>query len=126
MLMRERLVEGELIMGVDEVAIRGLAMVSCLRLVGRFRGLPWVQRCEEEGGRYSILEYQHDIGQVKQHDVLGVAELGELLLLTVVCDAVPGDGEGDRIAAQCFETDDEDGGTPKLVVIGGVYSMSRD
>ena len=84
MLMRERLVEGELIMGVDEVAIRGLAMVSCLRLVGRTQGSPWVQRYVGAGGRYSILECQHGLGQLKQHDVLGVAELGELVLLIVV------------------------------------------
>lgn len=44
----------------------------------------------------------------------------------VVCEPVPGEGEGERTVAQCFETDDEDGGTPKLVLIGGVYSMSRN
>lgn len=83
MLMRERRVEVELIMGVDEVAIRASAMVSYLRLVDRIQGSPWVQRYVGAGGRYSILECQHSLGQLK-HDVLGVAELGELVLLIVV------------------------------------------
>lgn len=65
MLMRERLVEVELMMGVDEVAIRGLAMVSCLRLVGNTQGSPWVQRCEEEGGRCLALKRQHGIDQLE-------------------------------------------------------------
>lgn len=47
------------------------------------------------------------------------------MLLTVVCDRPLGEGEGERIVAQCFETDDV--GTSRLVVlIGGVYSMRRD
>jgi hypothetical protein len=57
--------------------------------------------------------------------LLGPAELGELVLLTVVCDCPLGEGEGERSVAQCFET--EDVGTLRLVVlIGGVYSMRRD
>ena len=57
--------------------------------------------------------------------LLGPAELGELVLLTVVCDLPLGEGEGERSVAQCFET--EDVGTLRLVVlIGGVYSMRRD
>jgi len=58
---------------------------------------------------------------------LGPAELGELVLLTLVvaCEPPPGDGEGDMSVAQCFET--EDVGTPRLVVlIGGVYTMRRN
>jgi hypothetical protein len=60
-------------------------------------------------------------------DLLAAAELGELLVLLIaVCDPVPGEGDGERIVAQCFETDDEDDGTPRLVLMGGVYSMRRD
>lgn len=56
--------------------------------------------------------------------LLDPAELGELVLLTVVCDRPLGEGEGERSVAQCFET--EDVGTLRLVVlIGGVHGMGR-
>jgi hypothetical protein len=56
--------------------------------------------------------------------LLGPAELGELVLLTVSCDRPLGDGEGESSVAQYFET--EDVGTPRLaVLIGGAYSMRR-
>ena len=92
--------------------------------VGTPRGLPWALLCATEVGRYSILFVSTWLGRI-DGGLLGPAELGELVLLTVDWDCPLGEGEGERSVAQCFET--EDVGTLRLVVlIGGVYSMRRD
>jgi hypothetical protein len=78
-----------------------------------------------KGGKEILDSIRQYLSGEDNGGLLGPAELGELVLLTVVCDRPLGEGEGERSVAQCFET--EDVGTLRLVVlIGGVYSMRRD
>jgi hypothetical protein len=78
-----------------------------------------------KGGKETLDSIRQYLSGEDNGGLLGPAELGELALLTVVCDRPLGEGEGERSVAQCFET--EDVGTLRLVVlIGGVYSMRRD
>jgi hypothetical protein len=123
-MQRERSIEVEPIVVVDGVALLGLGRLNCLTLFDRSQDSPWVQQCVEVEEICSILNdiriSPFSLVSAKD-DSLGVAELGEpLTLLIAVCDPVPGEGDGERMVAQCLETDDEDDGTPRLVLMGGV------
>jgi hypothetical protein len=123
-MQRQRPVEVEPIVVVDETAVPELERLNYLTLFDRNQDLPWVQQCVEVEEMCSVLNdiriSPFSLVSAKD-DLLGVAELGELLvLLMLVCDSGPSEGDGERTVAQCLETDDEAGGTSRLVLMGGV------